>query len=81
MTNINELIFRVNNNLRNKVEINKQDARELLKIAMTMEKQLSIPRVCGQSEQIKAFAKYAQKRILEDASKDLSELLDEFLNQ
>ena len=32
-----------------------------------------------QSEQLKAFADYAQKRVWEDGDKDLSEFVDEFL--
>ena len=45
MKNINELIFRVNDNLRNNLEVDKQDVKQLLNIAMEMEKQLSISRV------------------------------------
>lgn len=34
--------------------------------------------VVGRSEQLKAFADYAQKRMWEDGNKDLSEFVDEF---
>ena len=40
---------------------------------------LTIPVVVGQSEQLKAFSDYAQKRMWEDGDKDLSEFVDEFL--
>lgn len=40
---------------------------------------LTIPAVVGRSEQLKAFADYAQKRMWEDGDKDLSEFVDEFL--
>ena len=40
---------------------------------------LTIPAVVGRSEQLKAFADYAQKREWEDGDKDLSEFVDEFL--
>ena len=43
-------------------------------------KNCSIPAVVGRSEQLKAFADYAQKRIWEDGDKDLSEFVDEFLS-
>ena len=36
--------------------------------------------IVGRSEQLKAFADYAQKRIWEDGDKDLSEFVDEFLS-
>lgn len=39
---------------------------------------LRIPDVVGRSEQLKAFADYAQKRMWEDGNKDLSEFVDEF---
>ena len=35
--------------------------------------------VSGRSEQLKAFADYAQKRMWDDGDKDLSEFVDEFL--
>jgi 16S rRNA C967 or C1407 C5-methylase (RsmB/RsmF family) len=35
--------------------------------------------VIRRSEQLKAFADYAQKRVWEDGDKDLSEFVDEFL--
>lgn len=35
--------------------------------------------VVGRSEQLKAFADYAQIRMWEDGCKDLSEFVDEFL--
>lgn len=41
---------------------------------------LRIHDIVGQSEQLKAFADYAQKRIWEDGDKDLSEFVDEFLS-
>lgn len=41
--------------------------------------QLRIHDIVGQSEQLKAFADYAQKREWEDGDKDLSEFVDEFL--
>lgn len=47
--------------------------------ADTGKRQLTIPDVVGQSEQLKAFADYAQKRMWEDGDKDLSEFVDEFL--
>lgn len=40
---------------------------------------LTIPVVVWRSEQLKAFADYAQKRVWEDGDKDLSEFVDEFL--
>ena len=40
MKNINELIFKVNNDLRNNLNVEKDDIKELLAIAMKMEKQL-----------------------------------------
>ena len=40
---------------------------------------LRIHNVVGQSEQLKAFADYAQKRVWEDGDKDLFEFVDEFL--
>lgn len=43
-------------------------------------KNCSIPGVVGQSEQLKAFSDYAQKRMWEDGDKDLSEFVDEFLS-
>ena len=42
MENINELIFRVNNDLRNNLEVDKNDIKKLLNIAMEMEKQLAL---------------------------------------
>ena len=45
----------------------------------TGEGQPNIPDVVGRSEQLKAFADYAQKRMWEDGDKDLSEFVDEFL--
>ena len=42
MKNINELIFRVNNKLRNDLNVEKDDIKELLSIAMKMEKQFAI---------------------------------------
>ena len=43
-------------------------------------KKLNIPAVVWRSEQLKAFADYAQKRMFEDGDKDLSEFVDEFLS-
>lgn len=40
---------------------------------------LRIHDVVWRSEQLKAFADYAQKRMWEDGDKDLSEFVDEFL--
>ena len=40
---------------------------------------LRIHDVVGQSEQLKAFADYDQKRMWEDGDKDLLEFVDEFL--
>ena len=40
---------------------------------------LRIHDVVWRSEQLKAFADYAQKRVWEDGDKDLSEFVDEFL--
>ena len=40
--------------------------------------QLAIQHVSNQSEQLKAFADYAQKRMWEDGDKDLSEFVEEF---
>ena len=51
MKNINELIFRVNDNLRNNMNVKKDDIKELLAIAMKMEKQFAISGVVGRSEQ------------------------------
>ena len=45
MKNINELIFRVNNNLRNNRQVEKDDIKKLLAIAMKMEKQFAISSV------------------------------------
>jgi len=42
MKNINELIFRVNNNLRTDLNVEKDDIKKLLAIAMKMEKQFAI---------------------------------------
>lgn len=42
-------------------------------------KLFAIPVVVQQSEQLKGFADYAQKRMWEDDDKDLSEFVDEFL--
>lgn len=44
-----------------------------------LRKALRIHDVVGRSEQLKAFADYAQKRIWEDGDKDLSDFVDEFL--
>ncbi len=41
---------------------------------------LGISDVAGQSEQLKAFADYAQKRMWENGDKDLSGFVDEFLS-
>lgn len=41
---------------------------------------LRIHDIVGQSEQLKAFADYAQKRMWEDGDKDLSEFINEFLS-
>ena len=49
MENINELIFRVNNNLRNNLQVEKDDIKELLAIAMKMEKQLALCNVVGEA--------------------------------
>ena len=49
MKNINELIFRVNNNLRNNLNVEKDDIKELLTIAMKMEKQFAISGVVKSS--------------------------------
>jgi len=48
----------------------------VISIAQTKLRQ---PDVVGRSEQLKAFADYAQKRVWEDGDKDLSEFVDEFL--
>lgn len=45
----------------------------------TSDEALHIANVVAQSEQLKAFADYAQKRMWEDEDKDLSEFVDEFL--
>jgi len=64
----------------------KQDLahRELIKKLQLerdeLKKQLKLYGVVGQSEQLKAFADYAQKRMWEDGDKDLSEFVDEFLS-
>ena len=42
-------------------------------------KNLKLGAVVGRTEQLKAFADYAQKRVWEDGDKDLSEFVDEFL--
>jgi outer membrane usher protein FimD/PapC len=44
------------------------------------DEQLRLHLVVGQSEQLKAFADYAQKKMWEDGDKDLSEFVDEFLS-
>ena len=41
---------------------------------------LNIPAVVGQSEQLKAFADYVQRRMWEGEDKDLSEFVEEFLS-
>ena len=65
-------------------EIDHNKAMELVEIELSkhekLVKNLTIPRVSQQSEQLKAFADYAQKRIWEDGDKDLSEFVDEFLS-
>ena len=43
-------------------------------------KNCSIPDVVVRSEQLKAFADYAQKRMWEDGDKYLSEFVEEFLS-
>lgn len=48
-------------------------------MAKSLVKLFAIPAVVGRSEQLKAFADYAQKRVWEDGDKDLSEFVDEFL--
>lgn len=53
---------------------------ELINELFSEVKKLNIPAVVGQSEQLKAFADYAQKRMWEDGDKDLSEFVDEFLS-
>ena len=52
MKNINELIFRVNNNLRNNLNVEKDDIKELLSIAMNMEKQFAIYGALPRIEQL-----------------------------
>ena len=54
--------------------------KDLLNDTIKAVKNCSIPDVVGQSEQLKAFADYAQKRIWEDGDKDLSEFVEEFLS-
>ena len=51
-----------------------------LKEALAEVKNCSIPDVVWQSEQLKAFSDFAQKRMWEDGDKDLSEFVDEFLS-
>ena len=46
--------------------------------ALREAKLLPMPGVVGRSEQLKAFADYAQKRMWEDGDKDLSEFVEEF---
>ena len=53
---------------------------EIVMEAQRLVKKLSTPNIVGQSEQLKDFADYAQKRMWEDEDKDLSEFVDEFLN-
>ena len=43
-------------------------------------KLFAIPDVVGQSEQLKAFADYVQRRMWEGEDKDLSEFVEEFLS-
>ena len=78
MKEIQELIKRV------EVEINKTPTGELRNLLcdaniVLHQQALNIAAVVGQSEQLKAFADYAQKRIWEDGDKDLSEFVEEFL--
>lgn len=50
-----------------------------LDIVLSEVKKFRLGAVSGRSEQLKAFADYAQKRMWEDEDKDLSEFVDEFL--
>jgi hypothetical protein len=52
---------------------------EFSNLADDLVKLFAIPDVVWRSEQLKAFADYAQKRMWEDWDKDLSEFVDEFL--
>ena len=54
-------------------------SKEIIDIIETDIKALTIPDVAEQSEQLKAFADYIQKRMWEVGDKDLSELVEEFL--
>ena len=66
------LFERLDNELKQKVE----EIHRLLAENETLRQFDFIRR----SEQLKAFADYAQKRIWEDGDKDLSEFVDEFLS-
>ena len=54
-------------------------SKEMKDNALNGLEQLRIHGVVERSEQLKAFADYAQKRVWEDGDKDLSEFVDEFL--
>ena len=54
-------------------------SKEMKDNALNGLEQLRLHDVVWRSEQLKAFADYAQKRVWEDGDKDLSEFVDEFL--
>ena len=58
----------------------KQQDCNLTEYIEKVKQALRIHDVVGQSEQLKAFSDYAQKRMWEDGDKDLSEFVDEFLS-
>lgn len=74
------------NNLINDLEIyDRMDmisdsGRNQLNEYRAIKRALRIHDIVGQSEQLKAFADYAQKRMWADGDKDLSEFVDEFLS-
>ena len=57
----------------------KETDDEYKSLVRLLNKALRIHDVVGRSEQLKAFADYAQKRMWGDGDKDLSEFVDEFL--
>lgn len=79
MTSI-DLLKEIESWLSFNTEPSKEETAKLRKsIKEHLAEQLRIHDVVGRSEQLKAFADYAQKRMWEDGDKDLSEFVDEFL--
>ena len=54
--------------------------KDLLNDTIKAVKNCSIPAVVVQSEQLKAFADYVQRRMWEGEDKDLSEFVEDFLS-